>query len=968
MNENPTVVTRRRWIGGEKGDAAEIHPPSLHLLRSIIVAAVLLIVVLVGIAGYLEKWLWMQQLDYTGVFWRLLSVHWIMLCSAFVFAFLYLWINLRQAGKNGAAFRGDGQAWRPAFLSRADADTQTGIELSPRLLDLAAILISAGVALFVAVGFYAEWDTYLRFRYGGSFGVSDPLFGVDVGFYVFHLPFYVLLQSSLTLLTILTLGIVLSTYVFLGLQRASGSGRIAVGGTATSHLSVLLFILVANFGWGFYLDHYELVYSTLGVVYGAGYAADHVTRVALWIMVGVSAAACALLALNFFRPRLKALAVGAGVYVALWIIGVSVVPFVFQKFVVQPSELALETPYLKNYIDFTRKAYQLDAIKETSYPALADLTPDVIARNQDTIQNVRLWDSRPLLQTYQQTQAIRLYYQFYNVDTDRYHLADGYHQVMLSARELSPELPAKAQTWVNQYLQFTHGYGVVMNFVSKTVGGGFPQYTLENVPAESAFGLTITQPAIYYGQSMPGYRIVATGIKEFDYPKGNDNVYTSYSGKGGIPLDSYWKKLLFAWTKADVNILLTSYLKPESRIQIHRDVRERVAEIAPFLRLDNDPYAVLSEGKLYWIQDAYTVSNYFPYANPERTTQYGTALQQSLGGTTTGRAQDPDTAGTEARSTAAFDGLNYIRNSVKVVVDMYDGTVRFYVMDPKDPVLAVYRLAFPSVFNDLSQLSADLKMHLRYPEDLFTVQADQYRTFHMTDPQVFYNREDLWTAPMEKYAGEAQPMEPYYILAKLPGSDQLEYLLMTPFTPQNRDNMISWMAARSDFPEYGKMLFYELPKEKLIYGPNQIEAMIDQNTTISQQLTLWNQQGSRVIRGKQIVTPIENSFLYVVPLYLKAEGTNFPQLKRVIAVAGDKVVMEPTLDEALNALFGTQQPQATPAAQATGATVGMTTGQLDAGQARAQFEDAQKAMQQGDWQKFGKAMEALKHLLANPAM
>ena len=346
-------------------------------------------------------------------------------------------------------------------------------------------------------------------------------------------------------------------------------------------------------------------------------------------MVGVSAVACALLALNFFRPRLKMLAVGAGVYVALWIIGVSLVPLVFQKFVVQPSELALETPYLKNYIEFTRKAFQLDKIQETSYPALADLTPAVIARNQDTIQNIRLWDARPLLQTYQQTQAIRLYYQFYNVDTDRYHLADGYHQVMLSARELSPELPAKAQTWVNQYLQFTHGYGVVMNFVSKTVGGGFPQYVLENVPAESAFGLTITQPAIYYGQSMPGYRIVDTGIKEFDYPKGNDNVYTSYNGKGGIPLDSFWKRILFAWTKADVNILLTSYLKPESRIQIHRDVRERVAQIAPFLRLDNDPYAVLSEGKLYWIQDAYTVSNYFPYANPERTTQSATALSRA---------------------------------------------------------------------------------------------------------------------------------------------------------------------------------------------------------------------------------------------------------------------------------------------------------------------------------------------------
>ena len=966
MTENPTVIEQRRWFGSASGT----HPPSRNLQRSIIAAAVLLIVVLVAIASYLEKWLWMRQLNYTGIFWTLLSVKWAMSCAAFVFAFLYLWINLRQVARNSSVFRGDGRAWRAAFRSRADADAQSNVNFSAGLLQLVFVLVSAGIALFIAAGFFAEWDTYLRFRYGGSFGVSDPLFRVDVGFYVFHLPFYVLLQSSLTFLTILTLGIVLMAYVFFGLLRGSGSGTIQAGASATSHLSVLLLLLVANLGWGFYLGHYQLLYSTLGVVYGAGYTADHVTRSALWIMVGVSAVACALLALNVFRPSFKALAVGTGAYVAVWFIGLSLLPFFFQKFVVQPSELALETPYLKNYIEFTRRAYQLDAIQETSYPALADLTPEVIGRNQDTIQNIRLWDSRPLLQTYQQTQAIRLYYQFYNVDTDRYHLADGYHQVMLSARELSPELPAKAQTWVNQYLQFTHGYGAVMNFVSKTVGGGFPQYVLENVPADSAFGLTVTQPAIYYGQSMPGYRIVATGIKEFDYPKGNDNVYTSYAGKGGIPLDSFWKRLLFAWNKADINILLTSYLKPESRIQIHRDVRERVAQIAPFLRLDNDPYAVLSEGKLYWIQDAYTVSNYFPYGNPQWTTQYATESQPSLGAGLTGGAQLPDTGGTEARSKAAFDGLNYIRNSVKVVLNMYDGAVSFYVMDPTDPVLAVYRRAFPDVFNDLSELSADLKKHLRYPEDLFTVQADQYRTFHMTDPQVFYNREDLWASPMEKYAGQAQPMEPYYILMKLPGSDQLEYLLMTPFTPHNRDNMISWMAARSDFPEYGKMLFYELPKEKLIYGPNQIEAMIDQNTIISQQLTLWNQQGSRVIRGKQIVTPIENSFLDVVPLYLKAEGTNFPQLKRVIAVAADKVVMEPTLDEALNALFGTQQPQAAApegrAVQPTDDAAEATTSQSASGPARMQFQNAQKAMQQGDWKKFGKAMDALKRLLANP--
>jgi hypothetical protein len=889
-------------------------------MRLVIVGAISVIAILAFIPNWIQKWLWMRQFGYTSVFWTLLSVRWELFCAAFVVALLYVWINLRLAARNGATFRARN------LIGESTVAAKLGIQISPTVLKLAMAAIAAAVALLFAVIFYAQWDTYLRFRYGGSFGLSDPLFGVDVGFYLFRLPFYELLQSSLTALALIALLAASAIYGYFGLLRFSGSGqREGRSAKAVRHLSILFFVLVASWGWGFYLDHYELLYSAQGVVYGAGYTADHVTRIAFWIMAGAAAALCAMLVLNFFRPRFRAVVIGSGIYVALYLIAVLLVPALFQRFMVQPNELARETPYLKNNIEFTRKAYSLDTIQETSYPALADLTSEAIARNQDTIQNVRLWDWRPLLQMYQQAQEIRLYYHFYQADVDRYHLPDGYHQVMLSARELSAELPEEAQTWVNQELQFTHGYGLAMSFVSKTIGGGFPQYLLSNIPPESDYGLAINQPSIYYGESMPGYRIVATGVKEFDYPKGNQNVYTSYHGTGGIPLDSLWKRLLFAWTQADINILFTSYLRPESRIQIWRCVQERVEQIAPFLRLDQDPYPVVSEGKLYWIQDAYTVSDHFPYSNPHA---------------------------------AAFEeGLNYIRNSVKVVVDMYDGTVRFYVMDPNDPVLGVYRRAFPGLFKDLNQLSADLKTHLRYPKDLFSIQADQYRTFHMTVPQVFYNREDLWVLPQENYAGKVAPMQPYYILMKLPGSDQLEYLLMTPFTPQKRDNMISWMAARCDFPEYGKMLFYQLPKEKLIFGPMQIEAMIDQNTTISQQLSLWDQKGSRVIRGNLIAVPIENSFLYVVPVYLTAEGTDFPQLKRVIVISADKVAMEPTLDEAIQSVFGTQQPQNP--AQAP-------RGQPELGQARAQFDVAQKAMQQGDWEKFGKAMEALKHLLTGP--
>ena len=664
-------------------------------LKLIIVAAVVLIALLAVISGLIQKGLWMRQLGYSGVFWTLLSVRWELFCAAFVVALLYLWINLRLAARNGATFRAG------HLTSESTVAAKLDIQISPTVLKLATAAIAAVAALIFALIFYAQWDTYLRFRYGGSFGLSDPLFGVDAGFYLFRLPFYELLQSSLTALALITLLAVLAFYAYFGLLRFSRSGQMeGRSAKAVPHLSTLFFVLIASWGWGFYLDHYELLYSTQGVVYGAGYTADHVTRIAFWIMVGAAAALCALLVLNIFRPRFRAIGIGSGIYVALYFIAVLLVPALFQRFAVQPNELARETPYLKNNIEFTRKAYSLDTIQETSYPALADLTSEVIARNQDTIQNIRLWDYRPLLQMYQQAQEIRLYYQFYQVDVDRYHLPDGYHQVMLSSRELSAQLPAEAQTWVNQKLQFTHGYGLAMSFVSKTMGGGFPQYVLENIPPESAYGLTINQPSIYYGESMPGYRIVATGAKEFDYPKGNQNVYTSYAGTGGIPLDSLWKRLLFAWTQTDVNILFTSYLKPESRIQIWRRVQERVQQIAPFLRLDQDPYAVVSEGKQYWIQDAYTVSDHFPYSSPHA---------------------------------AAFEaGLNYIRNSVKVVVDMYDGTVRFYVMDPSDPVLAVYRRAFPGVFMDLNRLSADLKAHLRYPEDLFSIQADQYTTFHLS--------------------------------------------------------------------------------------------------------------------------------------------------------------------------------------------------------------------------------------------
>jgi len=889
-----------------------------RLLTRAVGAFIALLILLGIIAGWIQKWLWMKQLGYLGIFWEIWSVRWGMFAAAFLVVFFYFWLNLRLAARRGGDFQGIGPAEGPRLLE------DSSFAIVPSGFQAAIIIVAVLIGVLVAMIFYAQWDTLIRYRYGGAFGLADPMFGKDVGFYVFRLPFYKLLQTTLTGLALITFLAAVFTYWVFKLIAVGPRGHLSGDRGAMPHLATLLFVLIGSCGWGFYLDRFQLLYSTRGVVYGAGYTAAHVVLPAYWIMDGASAILCGLLLWNFVQPRSRMIWIAGAAYVVLYLGAIHLVPGLVQDLTVQPSELVLESPYLKHNIELTREAYGLNRIQETSYPALADLTADAIARNEDTIQNVRLWDSRPLLQTYRQTQEIRLYYQFYKVNVDRYHLSDGYHQVMLSPRELSASLPEKAQTWVNENLQFTHGYGIVMSFVSKTVGSGFPEYLLENIPPESNYGLKVTQPSVYYGESMPGYRIVATRVKEFDYPKGDQNVYTSYHGVGGIPLDSFWKRVLFSWTQSDVNILLTSYLRRDSRIQIWRNVHERVANIAPFLQLDSNPYVVLSGGRLYWIQDGYTTTNNFPYSTPHTDADGNT--------------------------------LNYIRNSVKVVVDMYDGTVQFYDMDPQDPVLAAYRHAFPGVFRDLSQLPAGLKAHLRYPEDLFSVQADMYRSFHMTDPQVFYNQEDLWVTANQKYAGNALPMQPYYILMKLPGSNQLEYLLMTSFTPPQRDNMIGWMAAQCDFPNYGHMLVYRLPKEKLVYGPMQIEAMIDQNTTISEQLSLWDQKGSHVFRGNLIVIPIENSFLYVEPVYLIAEGADIPQLKRVIVVSGNKVMMEPTLDEAVSAVFQTAPPSVNAAAA--------PVREENLEQARKQFENAQKAMQNGNWEEFGKAMEGLKRLLS----
>jgi uncharacterized membrane protein (UPF0182 family) len=643
-------------------------------------------------------------------------------------------------------------------------------------------------------------------------------------------------------------------------------------------------------------------------------------------MIVATAALAGFVLWNLKRAKLLFLAAGVAAYIALMVVTLAVGPALVQSYMVQPNEMALEKRFLRHNIALTRKAYQLDRIEERPFSASDSPPAALLSRNRETLANIRLWDWRPVLQTFRQTQEMRLYYRFYQVDVDRYHFpGEGYRQVMLAARELSEQVHQQARTWVNQYLEFTHGYGLAMSYVSEVADGGLPRMVVKDIPPVSPL-LRIDRPAIYYGENMTGYAIARTGVEELDYPQGEKNAYTRHDGTGGIPAGGFWRRLLFSWYLLDSNILISRYIHPDSRIQLSRTVQERVGRIAPFLSLDPDPYLVVSGGRLFWIQDCYTTSGRYPYAEPYN------------------------------------NKLNYIRNSVKAVVDAYNGSVCLYVTDPADPVAAAYRKAFPGAFRPASEVPADLAAHFRYPEELFRIQTDRLVTYHMTDPRVFYNREDVWGLPTQKYAGKQAGMDPYYVLVRLPGAQQTQFLLMLPITPFQKENMVAWMAAICDAPDYGKLLVYMLPKDRLVYGPMQIEAMIDQDPSISQQLSLWDQGGSRVIRGNLLVIPIEDSFLYVEPVYLIAEEVNIPQLVRVIASYGGRVAMQPTLEGALKGVLG--EPQPAVAARRPAASAPAEGALSDAlVQARKAFDEAEEALKRGQWAEFGRAMEALKGFL-----
>ncbi len=824
-----------------------------------------------------------------------------------------------------------------------------------------------GVTLLLgwAVGLAASinWLPILQFINQTPFGLNDPIFNMDVSFYLFSLPIFQLVQSWLVTAFIFALIGTAGIYA-LAQQNNLAEGRVIILPHVQLHLSILGALIFLVFAAGHWLSLFDLMYSPRGVAFGPSYTDLNVSIPALWTMAGAALFAALLLLLSAFIRRPMIGAVGIVIWGIVGLVGNGFLPGIIQRYVVEPNELVRETPYIENNIEFTNIAYGLNEIQEREFSELEPFTAADIEENAPLFQNIRLWDYRPLRQTYQQIQAIRLYYQFLELDLDRYNIDGEVRQVALAARELDVN-QLESSTWVTERLQFTHGYGVVMNPISEVTGDGLPELWIQDLPPVSNVPIEITRPEIYYGEADNGYVFVGTNVPEFDYPSGSQNELTRYEGTGGVPMDTYLKRLIFALRLADSNMIFSQDFTNQSRVMFYRQIQQRARVVAPFLSYDTDPYLVIADdGRLYWIQDAYTTSGLFPYSEPA------------------GRLQNISNVPSR---------MNYIRNSVKILIDAYNGDMTFYMIDTQDPLLQTYAVIFPTLFTPDSQMPTWMREHLRYPEGLFRVQSELYRTYHMRDVNVFYNKEDLWQVPQEVFdtgagqGGNTQPVEPYYVIMRLPGEEENEFALIQPFTPNNKDNLISWLAARSDGEFYGDLIVYKFPKQGLIFGPLQIEGRIDQNPEISSQITLWDQGGSQVIRGNLLVLPIGNTLLYVEPLYLQAENGQIPELKRVILATEDSVVMEETLEESLASLLEAEGlPELTSpeievstdievveeTAEASTETESVPSVELGsdlaelASEANSRYQAAQDALSEGDWTTYGEELEQMEAILA----
>lgn len=930
--------------GGTKRSASSFYPQSAGwLIPGLIVLVAGLTLLGTGIHLVTESW-WFQAIGLADVFWTRITWQVIIWVVTFVAYALFVWGNYALAmrvTRDRRFYFLDSPAW------------QSHAESLPRYIALTLIGLLALASALSSVG---TWETTVKYLNPSTFGVSDPIFMHDVGFYVFQLPFYVGLQQGVLGLLLWTLMIAVIVYALKGEIRPERGWKYFLTGEVKAHLCLLLTAIAIVIALGFWLQRYELLYSTTGVVFGAGYTDVNARLAAYGVMAFVTLAIATLFILSLWRSGFSLPLVSIALYLSILLLVNGLYPWFQQKFVVEPNELEKERPFIENSIAFTRQAYDLDQVQTVDFPVQENLDRTDLERNITTLQNIRLWDYQPLLKTYQQLQEIRSYYQFLDVDIDRYTLGSNYRQVALAARELDYDaVSPKAKTWVNQRLKYTHGYGVVMSPVNQVTADGLPELFIKDIPPKSKIDLALDQPRIYYGEATKHYVFTGTSTDEFDFPQGDENADNRYDGLGGVPMGTWFKRFAYAYELGNFKILISNYFTPESRIHYYRSIRDRIQHVAPFLHFDSDPYLVVIDGRLQWIVDAYTSSNRYPYSEPLI------------------RSHDPGSILTDPNiSHLASQNINYIRDAVKVVVDAFDGSLHFYIVDAADPVLATYRKIFPSLFEPLENASPTLRSHFRYPHNLFKIQAQIYREYHMANPEVFYNREDLWRLPTQLYEGNPVVMEPYYAIMRLPQTPKEEFIQILPFTPANKDNMVSWLAGRSDAENYGKLLLYEFPKQQLTYGPSQIEAFINQTPEISQQLTLWGQQGSAVIRGNLLVIPIEQSLLYIEPIYLRSEQGELPELKRVIVFYGNQKVMQPTLEAALATIFGEGRPLTTAAAvpippdqppeppptQPLSETVSALVRS-----ALTTYQQGQEALRQGDWQRYGTTQRELESLL-----
>ncbi|MGH7903422.1 MAG: UPF0182 family protein [Candidatus Dormibacteraceae bacterium] len=898
----------------------EIHlkPPSRRAWIGIglIGLAILLLIVVRPLVGFWTERLWYQGLGIGGVYLTRVGLEWELFGAALVVGLAVTIANLLLALRLRS-----GPVLRTIGIRRRQLATGAGV---------AGLVAACAVSLLLAIGASGQWERLALFLHARPAGVVEPVFHLDVSFYMLILPFLEFAAGWALGLLFLTALIVAALHVWRG-----ETIDLRLSPAALAHISGLMAAIALLIAANTWLSRYDLVSAHNGVVWGAGFADIH-ARIPMATFVSAVLVLLALaLAANVRLRRIWLPVVAAAVWI-LAVIVAGIYPGLVQKVQVAPSELAQETPYIKREIQFTRQAYGLTRVDVQNYAGDTALTAAAVAADQATIDNLRLWDSGQLQEIYGQLQTIRTYYNFGNITLDRYHIGGKYRQIELSARQLQPSnLPSAAQTWVNQKLQYTHGYGVAASPVNEVAGEGLPTYVAGDIPDTGP--LHVQRAQIYFGTGTNDYALAPSATPEFDYPKGQQNAYTTYSGTHGVRMTAL-NRALFSLRTGDFNLLISPQIQSRTEMLFRRDVAQRVAAIAPFLRFDT-PYVVVSGGRLYWIIDGYTSSSSYPYSQEETTP----------GGET----------------------LDYMRNSVKAVVDAYEGTVSFYVAAPKDPIIRAYEATFPGLFKPLSAMPSDLQAHIRVPSQLFAIQSDVYRTYHVTDPQVFYNREDVWQVAQEQSSPDASPtpLNPYYVVMRLPNQPSAEYLAILPFTPNGKENLISWLAARNDAPHYGQLISFVLPKDRAVKGPQQIANQIQQDPTISRDFSLFNSAtgGSHVQQGSLLAVPIGGTFLYFEPVYLRATGqTSLPELKKVILADAQQVAYADTLQAALSQLIG--QPVATggptPSPSPPPTTPG-ASGRLAAlaQQAYADYQQAQAKLKSGDLAGYAQEVQAIGQIL-----